>query len=588
MKSPRKQLEERVSAALVQLLGEAGAAVDPLIRPTQDPRFGDFQSNVAMGLRKQLGGSPREVAARLIAALDVADLCAEPEIAGPGFLNFRILPSFLASQLEQIQGDDRLGAPLAEQPQRVVVDFSSPNLAKEMHVGHIRSTIIGDALARVLEFCGHDVLRLNHVGDWGTPFGMLIQSIRETRPEVLERPDDLRIDDLESFYVDAKRRFDSDPEFAVRARKAVVDLQAGDESALAVWRAFCRESLRHAHEIYERLQVRLTDRGESFYNPVLPGMVEELLQRGLAIESDGAICFFVGNWTNRDGKPLPLMVRKSDGGYNYDTTDLAGVRHRILQEKAVRIIYVTDIRQRQHFDMVFEGARAAGWAGDEVSLEHVGFGMVLGEDRRPFKTRDGGTVKLKALLDEAVTRSREFLEQNAERMAELTDEERTEIAWVVGHAAVKYADLSHNVSSDYIFAWDTMLALEGNTAAYMLYAVARTRSIGRKAGIAFEELPTDLPILVEHESEIGLAKTLLEFPGVVEQVAQQLRPHLLTDYMYALSRAFSTFYDRERGVRVVDVEDEAVRLSRLRLCDLTARTLKTSLSLLGIDCLEKM
>ncbi len=583
--------------ALVAVVGPEGAAMDPLVRPTQDPRFGDFQSNVAMGLAKRLGRKPREMAEELartleagaaVPALGGTALFDAPEVAGPGFINFRVRPEFLAAQLGAVQADPRFGVEPAAEPVRTIVDFSSPNVAKEMHVGHLRSTIIGDTIARLLEFQGHDVLRLNHIGDWGTQFGMLIQYLRETHPEVAANPAAVRLDDLEQFYIAAKARFDADSEFAERARRAVVELQSGEPQARALWQWLVAESMRHAHAIYQRLGVRLVDRGESFYNPLLPDVVRDLEAMGLAREDQGALCVFLEGWKNRDGEPLPMIVRKSDGGYNYDTTDLAGIRHRVDVERAGRIIYVTDIRQKQHFDMVFAAARAAGWVPEGTSLEHVGFGMVMGADRRPFKTRTGGTVKLKELLDEAVGRAAAAVADDDERRQHLTAEQRAEIARAVGLGAVKYADLSHNVSSDYVFDWDTMLALEGNTAPYMLYAYARVRSIARKAGVDFEALPRDLPLVVEHESEIGLARQLLEFPSVIRQVSRELRPHVLTDYLYGLSRAFSTFYDRERGVRVIDAEPEAVRLSRLRLCDLTARALRLGLSLLGIEVVEQM
>ncbi|HOJ20134.1 MAG TPA: arginine--tRNA ligase [Armatimonadota bacterium] len=588
MKSIPERIEAIVRQALIHLLGPDGAEVDPLVRQTQDPKFGDYQSNVAMGLAKRLGKKPRDVAAELVAAMDVGELSEPPSIAGPGFINFRIRPSFLAAELEAIQADPRLGMPQVADPQRIIVDFSSPNLAKEMHVGHLRSTIIGDAIARLLEFEGHDVLRLNHVGDWGTQFGMLIQHVRETQPDVLEHPERFHIDDLESFYREAKARFDADSEFADAARRAVVDLQSGDPVAHRLWEVFCTESLRHAHEIYERLGIRLVDRGESFYNPMLPQVVAEFQERGLAVEAEGAVCVFLPGFTNREGGPLPLIIRKSDGGYNYETTDLAALRHRVDVEKAQRVIYITDIRQRQHFEMCFAAARAIGWVPDDVQLDHVGFGMVLGPDRRPFKTREGGTVKLKDLLDEAVSRAAAVIDAEDERRSEMSPEEKAEIARVVGLGAVKYADLSHNLTSDYVFDWDTMLAMDGNTAPYMLYAYARVRSIGRRAGVEFDSLPADLPLVLEHESEIALAKELLRFSHVLQQVSADLRPHLLTDYLYGLSRAFSTFYDRDRGVRVIDAEPESVRLSRLRLCDLTARTLRLGLHLLGIEVLEQM
>lgn len=598
MKSLREQIEAGITRALVQVVGPEGQSIDPLVRPTQDPRFGDYQSNVALGLAKRLGRKPREVAEELVAALDLGEVCETPEIAGPGFINLRIRTSYLASALGEIQADARLGIDQTPSPERVVIDYSSPNVAKAMHVGHLRSTIIGDTIARLLEFQGQDVLRLNHVGDWGTQFGMLIQHLRETAPEVTEKPDQVHIADLEAFYIAAKRRFDQEPDFQERARLAVVDLQSGNPEAGALWKVLCAESMRHAEEVYHLLGITgLETRGESYYNPMLAGVVADLEAKGLAVETDGAIGVFVEGFKNREGEPLPMIVRKKDGGYNYDTTDLAGVRQRVDVEKADRIIYVTDKRQSDHFQMVFAVARKAGWVPEHVKLEHVGFGMIMKKDpetgkTEPFKTRDGGTVKLVDLLDEAEARATKLIDEleaerdEARRIS--TPEQKAQIAEVVGVGAIKYADLSHNLTSDYVFDWDTMLALTGNTAPYMLYAYARVRSIGRKAGIEYEALPADLELAVEHESEIALAKQLLNFGTVVRQVSDELRPHYLTEYLYNLSRAFSTFYDRERGVRVVDAESENVRLSRLRLCDLTARTLKLGLDLLGIQVLEQM
>ncbi len=595
MKSIRQQLEEAVSQALVQVVGPEGSEIDPVVRPTQDPRFGDYQSNVALGLAKRLGRKPREIAESLVEALQLSGMCEAPEIAGPGFINFKLRTDFLTEQVQKLQADPYLGAERASQPRRVVVDYSSPNVAKEMHVGHLRSTIIGDSIARLLDFQGHDVLRLNHIGDWGTQFGMLIQYLREENPEAVENPEAFHVQELEQFYRAAKARFDADPGFQERARKAVVDLQSGDPQARILWTALCAESMRHAQEVYDLLGIavgsgsgQLQTRGESFYNPLLPEVVSGLEQQGMLVEDQGAACVFLEGWTNKEGQPLPMIVRKSDGGYNYDTTDLAGIRHRIGVEHADRIIYVTDVRQSNHFQMVFQAARKAGWVPEQVSLEHVGFGMVLGEDKKPFKTRSGDTVKLVDLLHEAQERSYAVVDQDEARRGELTEAQKREIARVVGISSVKYADLSHNAASDYVFDWDTMLALEGNTAPYMLYAYARVRSIGRKAGVDFDQLPADLPIVLEHESEIALAKELLNFTGVVQQTARELRPHHLTDYLYTLSRAFSTFYDRRHGVRIIDAEPEAVRMSRLRLCDLTARTLKTGLGLLGIEVLEQM
>ena len=601
MTTLREEIERGVRLALGAVLDSLESPppdlrtdIDPVVRPTQDPKFGDYQSNVCLGLARRLGQKPRDLAADLseiLGAGPLGEVCEPPEVAGPGIINFRFRPEYLAARLASIQSDPRLGAPV-EGRERVVVDYSSPNLAKEMHVGHLRSTIIGDTVSRLLEFLGHDVLRLNHVGDWGTQFGMLIQHLRDGQePEA----GDLRIQDLEAFYVAARQRFDSEPEFAAAARQAVVDLQSGEPEARRIWGMLCEESLRHAETAYARLGIRtgqgpglLQTRGESFYNPYLAEVVADLRRQGLAAEDQGAICVYLDGFRNREGSPLPLIIQKGDGGYNYATTDLAGIRHRVDVERAARIVYVTDLRQEQHFEMVFGAARQAGWAPPAVRLDHLGFGMVMGPDRQPFRTRDGGTVRLVELLDEAVARARAVLEGDDERRREFTAQQREEIARAVGIGAVKYADLSHNVTSNYVFDWNTMLALEGNTAPYMLYAVARIRSIGRRAGIRFEDLPGDLRIILEHPSEVALARQLLEFPGVVSQAAADLRPHYLTDALYSLTRAFSTFYDRDRGVRIVDAEPEAVRLSRLRLCDLTARTLVLGLNLLGIDVLEQM
>jgi len=469
--------------------------------------------------------------------------------------------------------------------------MSSPNLAKEMHVGHLRSTIIGDCIARMLEFEGHNVHRINHVGDWGTQFGMLIEHLRRTHPDVLNAPDHLQLGDLESFYVQAKQRFDADEEFAAAARRAVVDLQGGDPATRAVWRAFCEESLRHCHEIYDRLGIRVEDRGESFYNDLLSRTVDDLTKAGLAVESDGATCVFLDGFHNRQGDPLPMIIRKSDGGYNYDTTDLAALRHRIDTLGATRLLYVVGLPQKQHFDMLFAAARKAGWAGDDVELTHIGFGSMLAPSGKMFKTREGGTVKLKHLLDEAVERARNVLETNErdpEKKRGLAPEQMRIIAETVGVGAVKYFDLSHALGSDYKFEWDTMLSMDGNTAPYMLYAYARIRSIEREAGLEYAQLPPDTPVLLEHESEIRLGKMLLRLPDVIAQAGREYRPNIITEYLFELSRAYNGFYDRKRGVRVKDASPESVRLSRLRLCDLTARALKLGLHLLGIGTLEQM
>jgi len=596
MQSTLKLLSDRVAAGVAEACDLDPASVDPQVRRSQDPKFGDYQSNCAMKLAKRLGAKPRDLAERMVKALRIEDMCAPPEIAGPGFINFSLKPEFVASRLGEVppagaEDVDRLGIPRSDSPTVVAVDMSSPNLAKEMHVGHLRSTVIGDCIARVLEFSGHEVQRINHVGDWGTQFGMLLAYLRRTEPHVLDRPETFQIDDLEKFYVQAKALYDADAAFADESRRTVVQLQGGDPQVLAVWRAFCHESLRHCHAIYQRLGVRLEDRGESFYQSMLADIVREFREKGLAVVSEGATCVFLEGYITREGDPLPMMIQKSDGGYNYDTTDLAAVRHRVFELGARRLIYVVGVAQKQHFDMLFAAVRKIGWADGGMALEHIAFGNVLGADSRPFKTREGGTVKLKDLLDEAVARARRVVESGVDeggKRAELTEAEMDEIADTVGLGAIKYFDLSHNLGSDYKFDWDTMLAMDGNTAPYMLYAYARIRSIGRKAGIDFAELPPDAPIVLEHESEIRLAKTLLRLAETIDGAASDLRPNVLTDYLYELSKAFSFFYDRRHGVRVIDAEPDSLRVSRLRLCDLTARTLKLGLGLLGIRTLEKM
>ncbi|MEZ6084354.1 MAG: arginine--tRNA ligase [Phycisphaerae bacterium] len=478
-----------------------------------------------------------------------------------------------------------------EAAETVVVDMSSPNLAKEMHVGHLRSTVIGESVSRILEFAGHTVERVNHVGDWGTQFGMLITHLRDVQPDVISDPDSLAIGDLEAFYVAAKKAFDSSEDFANRARQAVVQLQGGDEETLAVWRAFCDESLRHCHAIYDRLGItKLEDRGESFYNDQLAPTVQELTDAGMVETSDGAECIFLDDFKNRDGEPLPMIVRKSDGGFNYSATDLAAVRHRLRDVGATRLIYVVGIPQQQHFAMLFAAIRKSGWATDSVRLEHLAFGSMLGPDGKPFKTRDGGTVKLKNLLEEAVQAARAAIDerQGDDDDRTLSESQKQTISEAVGIGAVKYADLSHSLTTDYRFDMEQMLSFEGNTAPYMLYAYARIRSIGRKADIDLDALPSGAPITIEHDAEVALAKMITRFPEVISQIVRDLRPNVLTEYLYELSKAFSRFYDRRHGVRVVDAETPAIQQSRLRLCAITARTIKSGLNLLGINTIEQM
>lgn len=578
-------LKNRFEQALVAAFGNDLAGVDPVLVPTSNPQFGDYQANVAMSLAKKLGKAPRAIAQDLIQKLDLSDICEPLEIAGPGFINIKLKTEYLQSQLATMQSSSRLGVEAAKNPKRVIVDFSSPNIAKEMHVGHLRSTIIGDAIARVLEFQGQDVLRLNHVGDWGTQFGMLITYLREVCPQALTTADALDLGDLVAFYKKAKQRFDEDPEFQEKSRQEVVKLQSGNSESHRAWQLLCDQSRREFQIIYDLLNVCLTERGESFYNPLLQQVVDDLEQTGLLVEDQGAKCVFLEGFTNREGEPLPLIVQKSDGGYNYATTDLAALRYRIQTDRANRLIYVTDAGQANHFAQVFQVARRAEWIPEEIEIVHIPFGLVQGEDGKKLKTRSGETVRLRDLLDEAIVRSRADLE------ARLKAEDRHEseefiahVSQIVGISAVKYADLSQNRTSNYIFSFDKMLALQGNTAPYMLYAYVRIQGISRKGGIDFDNLGSDLKILLQEETEFALARHLLQLDEIVDQVSQELMPNRLCQYLFELSQKFNQFYDR---CPVLQAE-EPIRTSRLVLCDLTARTLKLGLSLLGIGVLERM
>ncbi|RCJ40153.1 arginine--tRNA ligase [Nostoc minutum NIES-26] len=588
MNATQEQLKLKFEQALVAAFGPDLAGVDPILVAASNPKFGDYQANVALSLSKKLGKQPRAIASTIVEKLDVSEICEPPEIAGPGFINLKLKTAYLEAQLNAIQADPRLGIPTAKTPQREIVDFSSPNIAKEMHVGHLRSTIIGDSIARVLEFQGHDVLRLNHVGDWGTQFGMLIAYLREVYPEALTTANALDIGDLVTFYRKAKLRFDADEAFQETARQEVVKLQAGAEDTLHAWKLLCEQSRREFQVIYDLLNVSVIERGESFYNPLLAGVVEDLEKSGLLVENQGAKCVFVEGFTNREGEPLPLIVQKSDGGYNYATTDLAALRYRIQQDEAKRIIYVTDAGQANHFAQFIKVARKAGWVPDDVELVHVPFGLVLGEDGKKFKTRSGDTVRLRDLLDEAIVRFHELLETKIqEEGRNETEEFKAHVARVAGISAVKYADLSQNRTSNYIFSFDKMLSDKGNTAPYMLYVYARIQGISRKGGINFEELGDNAKVVLQHETELALAKYLLQLDEVINTVEQDLLPHRLCEYLYELSKKFNQFYDRDRGVQVLSAE-EPLRTSRLVLCDLTAKTLKLGLSLLGIQVLERM
>ncbi|AUX47481.1 arginyl-tRNA synthetase [Sorangium cellulosum] len=576
MADPVHALARAFQEAITAALGAEHAATDPALRRSA---HADYQANVAMALGKRLGRPPREVAAAIVKALPVSGICSKVEIAGPGFVNLTLEDAYLTRELADTAGSGRLGIAPAAQPETVIVDYSSPNAAKEMHVGHLRSTIIGDALARALEALGHRVIRQNHLGDWGTPFGMLIEHMLDLGEGAAA--EELSVGDLDTFYKQARTKFDGDPAFAERSRQRVVRLQGGDEPTLALWRQLVRESMRYFESVYRRLGVTLTEAdfaGESFYNPMLQDVLAELGQKGLTRESDGALCVFPAGFTGKGGDPLPLIVRKQDGGYGYATTDLAAIRYRLSTVGAQRIIYVVGAPQSQHFAMVFAAAREAGWLKPPARAEHVAFGSVLGADKKMFKTRAGDTVKLADLLDEAVERALKVVREKNPLEAEAAEA----VARSVGIGAVKYADLSSDRIKDYVFDWDRMLAFEGNTAPYLMYAHARIRSIFRKGGV---ELQRGAGFTLIEPAERALALELLRFGAVVEDVAATLEPHRLCVYLYELAGSFTTFYER---CPVLRADSEALRSSRLALCDLTAEVLAKGLGLLGIDAPERM
>jgi arginyl-tRNA synthetase len=573
-----QELTSRLQAAGEKAFGDVGQGLGQTVTPAKDTRFGDYQCNGPLTLAKTLGQKPREVAAALVAALEVTDFCELPIIDGPGFLNFRLKPEFLAQRLQTMQRGDRLGIPPVPHPQKIIVDFSSPNIAKEMHVGHLRSTILGDCLARVLSFWGHNVLRLNHVGDWGTQFGMLITHLKTAHPAALATADVLALGDLVALYRTAKARFDEDEAFREASRLAVVDLQSGEPMARQAWQLLCEQSRREFQKIYDRLGVHLTERGESFYNPYLGSVVQDLAALGLLQEDQGAQCVFLEGFQNKEGQPLPLIVQKSDGGYNYATTDLAALRYRVTHDRADRLLYVTDAGQADHFAAVFQVARRAGWLPPTVEAVHVPFGLVLGEDGKKFRTRSGDTVSLQSLLDEAIARA--AADWQSRNPGEPVP---ADVVHTLAMGAVKYADLSQNRTSNYVFSFDKMLALQGNTAPYLLYAYVRVQGIGRKGNVDFAQ-GADRPLTLTDETEVALGKHLVQLPEVLMAVATDLYPNRLCQYLFELSQKFNQFYDRLPVLAAPEPE----RSSRLGLCDLTAKVLRTGLELLGITVLEKM
>ena len=579
-------LRDELRAAVERAMHAVGLPADcqALLTPATKAGFGDYQANGAMGAAKRAGSNPRELAQRIAAALDIGELIERVEVAGPGFINIHLSRAFLAARLQAVAADPRLGIAQAEHPHTVVVDYSAPNLAKEMHVGHLRSTVIGDAVVRALEFCGHRVIRQNHVGDWGTQFGMLI-ALLEERGATGESVGKTALADIEGFYREAKGRFDSDPAFADRARDYVVKLQAGDAHCLSLWQSFIEMSAAHSEAIYRALGVTLTRadlKGESAYNSDLPVVIEELRQSGLLQESDGARVVFLEELRDREGNPQAVIVQKADGGFLYATTDLAAARHRARNLHADRILYFIDDRQKLHMQQIFAISRRAGFVPETTTLEHHPFGKMLGEDGKPFKTRAGGTVKLAELLDEAVERAARLLE---ERNDALTASERAEVARIVGIGAVKYSDLSKARTSDYVFSWTQMLSFEGNTAPYIQYACSRVTSLLKRAGLE-GIAPTTAPIALEAAEERALALKLLQFSEALTAVTLEAWPHLMCAYLYELAGLLMRFYE-SCPVLKDDVPAE-LRESRLALAAVTGRTLRQGLELLGIEVPERM
>ena len=571
-------LSEKVSQAMIA----AGAPADcePQVRQSAKVQFGDYQANGMMAVAKKLGMAPRQLAEQVLSHLDLNGIANKVEIAGPGFINIFLDPAFLAEHVSQALKSDRLGIAQPEK-QTIVVDYSAPNVAKEMHVGHLRSTIIGDAAVRTLELMGHNVIRANHVGDWGTQFGMLIAYLEKQQQE---NAGEMALADLEGFYREAKKHYDEDEAFAERARSYVVKLQGGDEYFRKMWRQLVDITMTQNQLTYDRLNVTLTRddvMGESLYNPMLPGIVADLKAKGLAVESEGATVVFLDEFKNKEGEPMGVIIQKKDGGYLYTTTDIACAKYRYETLHADRVLYYIDSRQHQHLMQAWTIVRKAGYVPDSVPLEHHMFGMMLGKDGKPFKTRAGGTVKLADLLDEALERARRLV---AEKNPDMPADELEKLANVVGIGAVKYADLSKNRTTDYVFDWDNMLAFEGNTAPYMQYAYTRVLSVFRKAELE-ESAIINAAVTITEDREAQLAARLLQFEETLNVVARDGTPHVMCAYLYDLAGLFSGFYEH---CPILSAENESVRNSRLKLALLTAKTLKLGLDTLGIETVERM
>ena len=571
-------LSEKIKQAMIA--AGADAQCEALVRQSGKVQFGDYQANGIMPAAKKLGLNPREFAQSVLDKAELQDIAEKTEIAGPGFINIFLKDTWLADKISCAVQDPKLGVHNPEK-QTVVVDYSSPNVAKEMHVGHLRSTIIGDAVVRTLEFLGNHVIRANHVGDWGTQFGMLIAYLEKMENE---HASEMELSDLEAFYRAAKKHYDEDPVFAEKARNYVVKLQSGDEYCRTMWQKLVKITMQQNQHNYDRLNVTLTNKdvmGESLYNPMLPGIVEDLKKQGLAVEDDGALVVYLDEFKNKDGDPMGVIVQKKDGGFLYTTTDIAAAKYRYETLKANRALVFSDTRQSQHMQQAWLITRRAGYVPDSFQLEHKNFGMMLGKDGKPFKTRSGDTVKLADLLDEAIERAGVLISQKS---TALSEQEKADVIEAVGIGSVKYADLSKNRTTDYVFDWDNMLSFEGNTAPYMQYAYTRIRSIFNRSQIALSEVE-QAKLSITNEKERALAIKLLQFEEAVQVVGKEGTPHVLCAYLYELAGVFSSFYEH---CPILNNDDRQVKLSRLKLALLTERTLKQGLDLLGIKTVEKM
>jgi arginyl-tRNA synthetase len=569
------------ASARMAVLEATGIDADPVVRWSSKPEFGDFQINAAMGLAKNLGEKPREIAEKILEKLNLDELSDRaPEIAGPGFINVFLSQSCLNEYARQLLGDENCGVSKSSVPERIVVDYGGANIAKEMHVGHLRSTVIGDSINRILSFLGHTTIKQDHLGDWGTQFGMLVEFLCVDGEVPDQLPD---LSDLDGFYKQAQTKFKSDEEFAKKARARVALLQGGDTDSLRAWKHINDETKKHLFEIYDRLGVLLNEndsRGESFYNDMLADVCEELEKKGIALQSDGALVVYKDGVLDRDGNPFGLIVRKSDGGYGYATTDIAALKFAAEHDKADKVVYVVDARQAQHFQIVFDATKRTGWI-DNTQPVHAMFGTILGQDGKPFKTRSGDVVKLSALLDESIERAENLI---AEKSSNLEVDEKRELARMLGIGALKYGDLSNNRAKNYVFDWDRMIAMEGNTAPYLQYAIARINSLIRKSEIENGAIETT-EFVIESQFEKDLILEISKFGETLEEVEATLEPHRLCTYLFELAQKFTSFYE---NCSVLKEENLKLRKSRLGISLLCAKTLKQGLDLLGIESPDRM